>query len=143
MSEPEINFSIDPLESIKEINEYSIESKESSEIPPEKLILDLQEKIIFLEKENKALKNKVESITKKDALNNTIIMKMSMVGLRKKFTLKKDITQKKYDDVKVAEIIKEKEHLQEMNENMLDMLTEKEIENEDLIIEKCERNIFI
>ena len=55
-----------------------------------------------------------------------------MVGLRKKFTLKKDITQKKYDDVKVAEIIKEKEHLQEMNENMLDMLTEKEIENEDL-----------
>lgn len=132
MSEPEINFSIDPLESIKEINEYSIESKESSEIPPEKLILDLQEKIIFLEKENKALKNKVESITKKDALNNTIIMKMSMVGLRKKFTLKKDITQKKYDDVKVAEIIKEKEHLQEMNENMLDMLTEKEIENEDL-----------
>ena len=132
MSEPEINFSIDPLESIKEIQEYSIESKESSEIPPEKLILDLQEKIIFLEKENKALKNKVESITKKDALNNTIIMKMSMVGLRKKFTLKKDITQKKYDDVKVAEIIKEKEHLQEMNENMLDMLTEKEIENEDL-----------
>ena len=132
MSEPEINFSIDPLESIKEINEYSIESKESSEIPPEKLILDLQEKIIFLEKENKALKNKVESITKKDALNNTIIMKMSMVGVRKKFTLKKDITQKKYDDVKVAEIIKEKEHLQEMNENMLDMLTEKEIENEDL-----------
>jgi hypothetical protein len=132
MSEPEINFSIDPLESIKEINEYSIESKESSEIAPEKLILDLQEKIIFLEKENKALKNKVESITKKDALNNTIIMKMSMVGLRKKFTMKKDITQKKYDDVKVAEIIKEKEHLQEMNENMLDMLTEKEIENEDL-----------
>lgn len=132
MTEPEINFSIDPLESIKEIHEYSIESKESSEIPPEKLILDLQEKIIFLEKENKALKNKVESITKKDALNNTIIMKMSMVGLRKKFTLKKDITQKKYDDVKVAEIIKEKEHLQEMNENMLDMLTEKEIENEDL-----------
>ena len=132
MSEPEINFSIDPLESIKEINEYSIESEESSEIPPEKLILDLQEKIIFLEKENKALKNKVESITKKDALNNTIIMKMSMVGVRKKFTLKKDITQKKYDDVKVAEIIKEKEHLQEMNENMLDMLTEKEIENEDL-----------
>ena len=132
MSEPEINFFIDPLESIKEINEYSIDSKESSEIPPEKLILDLQEKIIFLEKENKALKNKVESITKKDALNNTIIMKMSMVGLRKKFTLKKDITQKKYDDVKVAEIIKEKEHLQEMNENMLDMLTEKEIENEDL-----------
>ena len=132
MSEPEINFSIDPLESIKEIHEYSIESKESSEIAPEKLILDLQEKIIFLEKENKALKNKVESITKKDALNNTIIMKMSMVGLRKKFTLKKDITQKKYDDVKVAEIIKEKEHLQEMNENMLDMLTEKEIENEDL-----------
>ena len=132
MTEPEINFFIDPLESIKEINEYSIESKESSEIPPEKLILDLQEKIIFLEKENKALKNKVESITKKDALNNTIIMKMSMVGLRKKFTLKKDITQKKYDDVKVAEIIKEKEHLQEMNENMLDMLTEKEIENEDL-----------
>ena len=132
MSEPEINFSIDPLESIKEIHEYSIESKESSEIPPEKLILDLQEKIIFLEKENKALKNKVESITKKDALNNTIIMKMSMVGLRKKFTLKKDITQKKYDDVKVAEIIKEKEHLQEMNETMLDMLTEKEIENEDL-----------
>ena len=132
MSEPEINFSIDPLESIKEIHEYSIESEESSEIPPEKLILDLQEKIIFLEKENKALKNKVESITKKDALNNTIIMKMSMVGLRKKFTLKKDITQKKYDDVKVAEIIKEKEHLQEMNENMLDMLTEKEIENEDL-----------
>lgn len=132
MSEPEINFSIDPLESIKEIHEYSIESKESSEIPPEELILDLQEKIIFLEKENKALKNKVESITKKDALNNTIIMKMSMVGVRKKFTLKKDITQKKYDDVKVAEIIKEKEHLQEMNENMLDMLTEKEIENEDL-----------
>ena len=132
MTEPEINFSIDPLESIKEIHEYSIESKESSEIPPEELILDLQEKIIFLEKENKALKNKVESITKKDALNNTIIMKMSMVGLRKKFTLKKDITQKKYDDVKVAEIIKEKEHLQEMNENMLDMLTEKEIENEDL-----------
>ena len=37
------------------------------------------------------------------------------------------------DSNKLAEIVKEKEDLQEINEKMLDLLTEKELENEDLM----------
>ena len=58
--------------------------------------------------------------------------KMGHVGLRRKFTAQSTFKRAQDDSVKIAEIIKEKDDLQEINEKMLDLLTEKELENEDL-----------
>ena len=130
MSDKDMDFSTDPFDKIEEVDEYSIE--EDQEINTEKLILELKEKIVLLEKTNKDLKKKIESITKKDTLNSSIIMKMSMTGLRRNFTLKKNVSNLEKDSFEVAEIIKEKEDLQEINEKLLNLLTEKELEKEDL-----------
>ena len=130
MSDKDMDFSTDPFDKIEEVDEYSIE--EDQEINTEKLILELKEKIVLLEKTNKDLKKKIESITKKDTLNSSIIMKMSMTGLRRNFTLKKNVSNLEKDSFEVAEIIKEKEDLQEINEKLLNLLTEKEIEKEEL-----------
>ena len=128
----EIDFANNPFDKIDEVDEYSIELEDDKEIDPHKLIVELQEKIVLLEKENKDLKKKVETIKKKDVLNSSIINKMSMVGLRRNFTLKKNVTMLENDPVKVAEIIKEKEDLLEINNEILDMITKKEIENDEL-----------
>ena len=37
-----------------------------------------------------------------------------------------------YDSIRVAEIMKEKDELQQINEKMWNMLTEKELENDEL-----------
>ena len=128
MSEIDNKFSDDPLEKIAENESENEEFDEEKEENANKIISDLLEKNVLLEKTNKDLKNKIESLTKKQTLNSSILTKIATVGLRK-FTLKSDLQK---DSVKLAEITKEKEELQQINEKMLDMLTENELEIDDL-----------
>ena len=128
MSEINNKFSDDPLEKIAENESENEELDEEKEENANKIISDLLEKIVLLEKTNKDLKNKIESLTKKQTLNSSILTKIETVGLRK-FTLKSDLQK---DSVKLAEITKEKDELQQINEKMLDMLTENELEIDDL-----------
>ena len=130
MSDKDMDFSTDPFDKIEEVDEYSIE--EDQEINTEKLILELKEKIVLLEKTNTDLRKKLESKTKKEALNSSIILKMSTTGLRRNFTLRKNVSVLKKDSVEVAEIIREKEDLQDNVEKLLDLVTQNQIENEDL-----------
>ena len=55
---------------------------------------------------------------------------MSFVGIKRKFTFGSG--NKGVDSVKLAELLKEKSDLQEINEKMLNMLTDKELENDEL-----------
>ena len=103
----------------------------------EQVILDLEQKIILLEKKNKDLKAKNESLTKNNLEKSSLMMKMSLVGLRRGFATKSTLNQNENKSIQLDEIIKEKDDLQQINEKMLDLLAEKEIENEDLI-EKIE-----
>ena len=116
------------LELYETVNETQEEDKD-------KMILDLQQKIYSLEKLNKDLLEKNEGLTKNNIMNNNVLTKMSLVGQRRKFTSSQaNLNSNAQDDnIKLAEIIKEKDDLQEMNEKMLDLLTEKELENEDLL----------
>ena len=96
---------------------------------PQELIFSLRQKIDQLEEQICNLRKKNDELKKDNIQNNTTIKRMSFVGNRKNFTLGlNDNTYK----IKMAEILKEKNDLQEMNENMLNMLTEKELENEEL-----------
>ena len=128
MSEINNKISDDPLEKIDDNESENEELDEEKEENANKIISDLLEKIVLLEKTNKDLKNKIESLTKKQTLNSSILTKIETVGLRK-FTLKSDLQK---DSVKLAEITKEKDELQQINEKMLDMLTENELEIDDL-----------
>ena len=128
MSEINNKFSDDLLEKIAENESENEELDEEKEENANKIISDLLEKNVLLEKTNKDLKNKIESLTKKQTLNSSILTKIATVGLRK-FTLKSDLQK---DSVKLAEITKEKDELQQINEKMLDMLTENELEIDDL-----------
>ena len=128
MSEINNKFSDDLLEKIDDNESENEELDEEKEENANKIISDLLEKIVLLEKTNKDLKNKIESLTKKQTLNSSILTKIATVGLRK-FTLKSDLQK---DSVKLAEITKEKDELQQINEKMLDMLTENELEIDDL-----------
>ena len=51
---------------------------------------------------------------------------MAAAGFKRKLLLSKN------DSIRVAEIMKEKDELQQINEKMWDMLTEKELENDEL-----------
>lgn len=96
---------------------------------PHEVIFTLRQKIDQLEDQVANLRKKNDELRKDNIQNNSKLQKMSHVGIRKNFTLGgKDNS----NSVKMAEIIKEKNDLQEINENMLNMLTEKEIENEEL-----------
>ena len=123
-----------PLAEIEELYEtVNDDNVDVNDEDPEKIISDLQEKIARLEKMNNDLRSKNEGLKKNNIENNSVMTRMSLVGLRRKFTSQGDFNQVKNDSVKLAEIIKEKDDLQEMNEKMLDLLTEKELENEDLM----------
>ena len=124
-----------PLELIDElyetVNEDNYDLNDDEE-DPEKVIADLQEKVMRLEKMNKDLRSKNEGLKKNNIENNSTMNRMSLVGLRRKFTSQGNFNEVQNDSVKLAEIIKEKDDLQEINEKMLDLLTDKELENEDL-----------
>ena len=125
-----------PLELIDElyetVNEDNYDLNDDEE-DPEKVIADLQEKVMRLEKMNKDLRSKNEGLKKNNIENNSTMNRMSLVGLRRKFTSQGNFNEVQNDSVKLAEIIKEKDDLQEINEKMLDLLTDKELENEDLL----------
>ena len=113
--------------------------EEISEDEPEKIISDLKQKISVLEKNNNELHSKNEDLTKKNIEQNYSMLKMSLVSLKRGFASKNSIKKIQNDSVKLAEIIKEKDELKEMNEKMLDLLTDKALENEGLL-EKIEKN---
>jgi hypothetical protein len=120
------------MDEIHEINNsvnYNIDTNDNDQ---NKQIEDLQEKIIRLEKMNNELKAKNEELTKSNIENDSTMKKMGHVGMRRKFTAHGTLKKVENDSVKIAELIKEKNDLQEINEKMLDLLTEKEMENEDL-----------
>ena len=120
------------LESIHEVYDSVNYNVDINEEDPEKIISDLQEKIVRLEKMNNDLKAKNEDLKKNNIENDSVMKKMGHVGLRRKFTAAGTFKKVQKDSVKIAEIVKEKDDLQEMNEKMLDLLTEKEMEIEDL-----------
>ena len=132
---PQLNLN-KTLEKIHENDEdnYSTnrETKDLIDAIPQdshEIIFTLRQKIDQLENQVENLREKNDELRKNNIQNNSKLQKISHVGIRKNFTLGgKD----NLNSVKMAEIIKEKDDLQEINENMLNMLTEKEIENEEL-----------
>ena len=116
-----------------DIKSQNNENDISKEEDPSKIILELQEKLVLLEKENNDLKEKNENLIKNNIEKNTIMTKISLVGTRRDFSYHNTLNKIQNDSIMLAEIIKEKDDLQEINEKMLDLLTEKEIENEDLL----------
>ena len=120
------------LDSIHEIYDSVNYNIDINEEDPEKIITDLQAKVVRLEKMNNDLKAKIEDLKKNNIENDSVMKKMGHVGLRRKFTAQGTFKKAQNDSVKIAELIKEKDDLQEINEKMLDLLTEKEMEIEDL-----------
>ena len=132
MSSGELNMNRNPLDEIEETNEYLLDDENNLDIKKEdsnKTILDLKKTISQLEETNKDLKTKVNTFTKKQSLSTMLFVDTAATRFRKKILL---WNKGKDDAVKIAEIMKEKDELKQMNEKMLDMLTEKEIENDEL-----------
>ena len=117
------------IEEIKPLSEQDFIKNDD----PKQIISDLTNKIILLEKVNNDLKAKNENLIKNNFKNKSLGLKSSLIGM--KLGLASQILMKKAnsDSSKLADMIKEKEDLQEINEKMLDLLTEKELENEDLM----------
>ena len=132
---PEGEKSDNQIEEIKPLSEQDFIKNDD----PKQIISDLTNKIILLEKANNDLKAKNENLVKNNFKNKSLGLKSSLIGM--KLGLASQILMKKAnsDSSKLADMIKEKEDLQEINEKMLDLLTEKELENEDLI-EKLKNN---
>lgn len=82
-----------------------------------------------MESEISNLKEKNDTLKKDNIKNDTKLRRMSFVGIRKKFTFG---TKGGADQIKMAELLREKSDLQEINEKMLNMLTDKEMEIEEL-----------
>ena len=107
------------------------EGEEEEDEESNKIILELREKVLRLEKMNSDLKEKINDLKKNKIENDSIMRKLTSVGNRRKIDIHSG-SGNIQNNLKMAELIKEKDDLQEMNEKMLDLLTEKEIENEDL-----------
>ena len=93
------------------------------------VINNLKKKIVELEGEIINLRKKNEILIKDNIETDSKMKRMSFVSTRRKFNFNIGGDNSK---IEIAEIIKEKNDLQEINEKMLNMFTEKEIENEDL-----------
>ena len=123
------------LDKIKENDEENYfsnvneEDKLEENIDQKELISKLREKISELEEKILELKSKNEELKKDNIQTDSKLKRMSFIGVRKKFSMVGDTSQ---DSVKIANLIKEKNDLQEINEKMLNMLTEKELQNEEL-----------
>ena len=103
-----------------------IEDLEAEE--PQEVITGLRNKISELEDKLMELRNKNNELKKNNIHNDSKIKRMSTVGVRRKF----NFGGKGDDKIKMAQLIKEKNDLQEINEKMLSMLTDKELEIEEL-----------
>ena len=119
----EDNYSTNRDTIIKELTDSFLQE------PPQEDIQKLKAKIKKLEEQVINLRKKNDTLTKDNIHNDKKIRRMSFVGTRKQFTIgNKD----NCDKIKMAELLKEKNDLQEINEKMLNMLTDKELENEEL-----------
>ena len=130
------NLPFSSLEKIDEKNELfeSLNEIEEVEIDADSKIAELQQKIISLEQLNKDLQSKYQGLAKNNNLNSSILLRMSMVGPRRTLRAsQRNLSSINDNSIKLAEIMKEKDDLQQMNEKMLDLLTDKELENEDLL----------
>lgn len=116
------------LEGDEENYSTNKETKESIDDPHE-LISHLKSRIEDLENQISNLREKNDTLKKDNIKNDTKLRRMSYVGIRKKFTFG---SKGGVDQVKMAEILREKSDLQEINEKMLNMLTDKEMEIEEL-----------
>ena len=96
------------------------------------IIVDLKKKNLLLQQDNDHLKKKVETYSGLRKINMKLMAKLALIGFNKKENLINDVSKLQNDSTKIAEIIKEKDDLHEINEKMLDMLTEKEIKIEEL-----------
>ena len=132
MSKEELYTGRDSLDETEESNKNIIDNENNAEKKEEtsdKTILELKNRISQLEETNKDLKTKVSKFKKKQSLSTMLFVGTAATRFRKKILL---WNIGKDDAVKMAEIMKEKDELQLINEKMLDMLTEKEIENDEL-----------
>ena len=121
------------LGKIKDLKENKEnENDNSKEVDVFQTIEELNQKNLLLEIENQNLKKKLESNSEDKKTNKKMWWKLAFIGMKNKFKLKTDVSKVQSDSAKIAEIIKQKDDLQEINEKMIDMLTEKEIENENL-----------
>ena len=120
------------LERIHENDEdnYSTNKETKDNIDDQELITNLRNKIKELEDQIINLRLKNDELTRSNIQNDSKMRKMSFVGIRRKFTFGSG--NKGVDSVKLAELLKEKSDLQEINEKMLNMLTDKELENDEL-----------
>jgi hypothetical protein len=120
------------LERIHENDEdnYSTNKETKDNIDEQELITNLRNKIKELEDQIINLRLKNDELTRSNIQNDSKMRKMSFVGIRRKFTFGSG--NKGVDSVKLAELLKEKSDLQEINEKMLNMLTDKELENDEL-----------
>ena len=121
---------LDKIKDLKENKEN--ENDNSKEVDVFQTIEELNQKNLLLEIENQNLKKKSESNSEDKKTNKKMWWKLAFIGMKNKFKLKTDVSKVQSDSAKIAEIIKQKDDLQEINEKMIDMLTEKEIENENL-----------
>ena len=119
------------LEVIHEEMNSSLDTLEFTD-EPEKMVADLQEKIMRLEKMNQDLKAKNDDLQKENIENASLMKKMGYVGQRRKFTVTGANQDQQDDSVTIAKLTKEKDDLQEINEKMLDLIKEKEVEITDL-----------
>ena len=112
-------------------NSIKNEFKDDFEISqkPQEIIKNLKTKIIDLENQIINLRKKNDILMKDNIENDSKMKRMSFIGTRRKFIFGSPGEKSK---IEIAELIKEKNDLQEINEKMLNMLTEKELENEEL-----------
>ena len=96
---------------------------------PIELISNLRNKISELEETIINLRGKNDELKKNNMKNDSMLKRMSFIGIRKNFTFG---NLKGVDQVKLASLMKEKNDLQEINEKLLNMLTDKELENEEM-----------
>ena len=103
-------------------NSTKNELKDDFEISqkPQEIIKYLKTKIIALENQIINLRKKNDSLIKDNIENDSKMKRMSFVGTRRKFIFGSPGEKSKLE---IAELIKEKNDLQEINEKMLNMLT--------------------
>ena len=118
---------IDENDHEENYNSTNNENKDDFEVNKnsQEIISDLKEKIKELENQIINLRKKNESFE-----NDFKLKRFSCIGTRRKIFIGLN---GENNNIEISKLIKEKNDLQEMNEKMLNMLTEKEIENEELM----------
>ena len=93
---------------------------------PKNLISTLLNYIQSRDKEIENLKKKNEELMKNNTNSNLKVKALSYVGLKKNVSM----VIRNDKNVQMAEILNERDELKKINENLLSMITDKELENE-------------